>query len=82
MAKSARPLAHIQDTPREALNWRLWLAIATIGLLGLSRGGDEGTVGNMTESAAWRREFNVEDGSADQVGAVSHFLPPLPRPAR
>lgn len=71
MAKTTRPLAHIQDTPREALNWRLWFAIAVIGLLGLSRGGDEGTVGNMTESAAWRREFNVESGSADQVSIIS-----------
>lgn len=46
MVKSTRPLAHLQDTPREALNWRIWFAIGVIGLAGLSRGGDEGTVGN------------------------------------
>lgn len=34
-----RVTQHLKSTPREALNWRIFTAIAVIGLAGLSRGG-------------------------------------------
>lgn len=66
-----RPLQHIKSTPREALNFRLFYAIAAIGLLGISRGGDEGTVGSMTSSDAWKSIFHVKEGSSQQSNVVS-----------
>lgn len=64
------PLQHLKSTPREALNWRLFSVIAVIGLVGLSRG-DEGIVGNMTESESWLHQFHVENGSSQQSNVVS-----------
>jgi len=71
ISKMVRPLQHLKDTPRQALNFRLFYAIAAIGLLGISRGGDEGTVGSMTSSEAWKNAFHVEEGSSQQSNVVS-----------
>lgn len=62
---------HISSTPREALNWRVFFAIFAIGLLGISRGGDEGTVGSMTASKSWQNEYHVLKGSSQQSNVVS-----------
>ncbi|KAL4808004.1 general substrate transporter [Aspergillus unguis] len=56
----------VQDTPREVLNWRLFWSAAVFGLLGLSRGLDEGLVGGMTSLQSFKDEFNLEQGSEDQ----------------
>ncbi len=37
-------LAVTRSIPKEALNWRLFLAIFSIGILGAARGLDEGII--------------------------------------
>jgi hypothetical protein len=38
MTKSTTPFAHFKETPSEALNWRLGLSVAVVGLVGAARG--------------------------------------------
>ena len=36
------------DEPREVLNWKLWFAVFSFGIMGAARGIDEGLIsGNM-----------------------------------
>lgn len=64
-------MKHIRSTPREALNWRLFLTIFVVGLAGLGRGTDEGLIGSLTGSKEWLNEFKVANGSGAQSNVVS-----------
>lgn len=34
----------LADEPREVLNWRLWFAVFSFGIMGAARGVDEGLI--------------------------------------
>lgn len=38
------------DDPKEVLNWRLWLAVFSFGLMGAARGVDEGLISGTLAS--------------------------------
>ncbi|SPO22093.1 related to Quinate permease [Ustilago trichophora] len=51
--------AHFSETPKSALNWRLAFAVIGMGLLGASRGIDEGLIGGMISQKTFEKEFNI-----------------------
>ncbi|KAL1876153.1 hypothetical protein Plec18167_005416 [Paecilomyces lecythidis] len=57
----------LADTPKEVLNWRLFSSVAVFGILGASRGFDEGLVGGMITLQSFKDEFPLEQGTADEV---------------
>lgn len=46
--------------PREALNWKLWLAVLTFGLMGAARGVDEGLITGVFNSDSFKRQVGIE----------------------
>ncbi|KAL4903587.1 hypothetical protein BDW74DRAFT_179583 [Aspergillus multicolor] len=64
----------VHDTPREVWNWRLFWSAAVFGLLGLSRGLDEGLVGGMTSLQSFKDEFHLDEGSeSHQANVLSNI---------
>lgn len=53
------------DDPKEVLNWRLWLAVFSFGLMGAARGVDEGLISGTLSSAKFRHNLGIN--SPDQV---------------
>jgi hypothetical protein len=53
------------DDPKEVLNWRLWLAVFSFGLMGAARGVDEGLISGTLSSAHFRRNLGIN--SPDQI---------------
>lgn len=53
------------DTPSEVLNWRLYWSVFVFGILGASRGLDEGLVGGMVGMKSFHNEFHMGAGSKD-----------------
>lgn len=51
--------AHFSETPKSALNWRLALAVVGMGLLGASRGIDEGLIGGMISQKTFEKDFGI-----------------------
>ncbi|SPO23417.1 related to Quinate permease [Ustilago trichophora] len=51
--------AHFSETPKSALNWRLAFAVIGMGLLGASRGIDEGLIGGMISQKTFEKEFHI-----------------------
>ncbi|KAJ5273694.1 Major facilitator superfamily domain general substrate transporter [Penicillium angulare] len=60
----------LHDTPREVLNWKLFWSTAVFGLLGASRGLDEGLVGGMVSLQSFKDEFHLNAGSATHQASV------------
>jgi hypothetical protein len=53
-------LSVLATIPKEALNWRLYLAIFSIGILGAARGLDEGIISSQTKQAAFTHTYGVK----------------------
>lgn len=51
--------AHLSETPQSALNWRLAFAVLGMGLLGASRGVDEGIIGGMISQKTFETAFHI-----------------------
>lgn len=64
-------LAHIHEVPKESLNWRLLLAVLTMGLLGASRGMDEGLIAGSIGTPAFEHAFNVKKKSEKESNIVA-----------
>lgn len=62
------------DSPKEILNWRLWYAVFTFGLMGAARGIDEGLIGTSVEQISWMRRFNMGDYSTRSEDAEAELL--------
>ncbi|KAF2642126.1 MFS quinate transporter-like protein [Massarina eburnea CBS 473.64] len=54
---------NLKDTPKEALNWRLWYGVFVFGLMGAARGIDEGLIGTTAELEPFIKKFGLEDPS-------------------
>ncbi|CAI6336465.1 unnamed protein product [Periconia digitata] len=54
---------NLKDTPKEALNWRLWYGVFVFGLMGAARGIDEGLIGTTAELVPFQKKFGLEDPS-------------------
>lgn len=52
---------NLKDTPKEALNWRLWYGVFVFGLMGAARGIDEGLIGTTAELTPFIKKFGLED---------------------
>ncbi|SPO28004.1 related to Quinate permease [Ustilago trichophora] len=64
-------LRHIHEVPSQALNWRLLMAVLTIGLLGASRGMDEGVISGSIGTPAFEHAFNVKKKSNKESNIVA-----------
>ncbi|KAL2786078.1 general substrate transporter [Aspergillus keveii] len=51
---------HTGDAPREILNWRLWFAVLSFGLMGAARGVDEGLITGAFDSVDFQRTINFD----------------------
>ncbi|KFY08483.1 hypothetical protein V492_06178 [Pseudogymnoascus sp. VKM F-4246] len=51
------------DDPKEVLNWRLWLAVFSFGLMGAARGVDEGLISGTLSSEHFRRNLGIDHPS-------------------
>lgn len=71
------------DDPKEVLNWRLWFAVVSFGIMGAARGIDEGLISGTLAKSDFRRllkldlmsdnEFNNVKGNISamvQIGSV------------
>lgn len=47
------------DDPKEVLNWRLWLAVFSFGLMGAARGVDEGLISGTLSSDHFKRNLGI-----------------------
>ncbi|PWN87989.1 quinate permease [Acaromyces ingoldii] len=63
-------ISHL-DEPREVWNWRVKCAVFVIGILGASRGADEGIISGIESNKEWLRTYGIQDGSAAQSNVVS-----------
>ncbi|KAJ4288445.1 hypothetical protein N0V90_011680 [Kalmusia sp. IMI 367209] len=52
---------NLKDTPKEALNWRLWYGVFVFGLMGAARGIDEGLIGTTAELDPFIKKFGLDD---------------------
>ncbi|OJJ06589.1 hypothetical protein ASPVEDRAFT_32881 [Aspergillus versicolor CBS 583.65] len=58
----------LDGAPREVLNWRLWFAVLTFGLMGAARGVDEGLITGAFDSVDFQRTINFESyGEVEQT---------------
>jgi sugar porter (SP) family MFS transporter len=64
--------------PKEVLNWRLWLAVFSFGLMGAARGVDEGLINGVFLSKAFQEQLGIADYSkvelANVKGTVSSMV--------
>jgi len=58
------------NDPREVLNWRLWFAVFSFGLMGAARGVDEGLISGVFTSTAFRKQIGVNHLNADDFASV------------
>ncbi|KAL2826309.1 general substrate transporter [Aspergillus cavernicola] len=50
--------------PKEVLNWRLWFAVISFGLMGAARGVDEGLITGAFDSVDFQRTINFDSYDA------------------
>ncbi|KAM0499061.1 hypothetical protein ACHAP8_005765 [Fusarium lateritium] len=62
--------AAMAETPSEVLNWRLYWSTFVFGILGASRGLDEGLVGGMVSLKSFKSEFDLDAGSEHHQAQV------------
>lgn len=66
------------DTPREVLNWRLWLAVFCFGLMGAARGVDEDLATGTFNSEAFQEQLGIANVSkvelANKKGTISSMV--------
>ncbi|KAJ4138772.1 hypothetical protein NW768_002645 [Fusarium equiseti] len=62
--------AAMAETPSEVLNWRLYWSTFVFGILGASRGLDEGLVGGMVNLKSFKSEFDLDEGSKQHQAQV------------
>lgn len=48
------------DDPREVLNWRLWFAVFSFGIMGAARGVDEGLISGTLASKDFKKLLNLD----------------------
>jgi hypothetical protein len=49
------------DDPREVLNWRLWFAVFSFGIMGAARGVDEGLISGTLASKNFKELVGIAD---------------------
>ncbi|KAF1950086.1 MFS quinate transporter-like protein [Byssothecium circinans] len=54
---------NLKETPKEALNGRLWYGVFVFGLMGAARGIDEGLIGTTAELEPFIKKFGLDDPS-------------------
>jgi hypothetical protein len=66
------------DDPKEVLNWRLWFAVLSFGLMGAARDVDEGLISGTFASKHFQRQigFNLlsDEEKADLKGNISAMV--------
>ncbi|QVM05436.1 hypothetical protein D8B26_000147 [Coccidioides posadasii str. Silveira] len=71
---------NLGDTPREALNWKLGMAVLCFGLMGASRGIDEGLIGGTVQQKSFTSKYSLEDQNlspsqqADKLGNITAMV--------
>ncbi|KAL4998367.1 general substrate transporter [Aspergillus recurvatus] len=55
---------NLGGAPKEVLNWRLWFAVLSFGLMGAARGVDEGLITGAFDSQDFQRTIDYESYSA------------------
>lgn len=48
------------DDPKEVLNWRLWFAVISFGIMGAARGIDEGLISGTLAKADFQRLLGLD----------------------
>ncbi|KAK4500402.1 hypothetical protein PRZ48_008591 [Zasmidium cellare] len=70
----------LQGAPKEILNWRLWYMVFAFGLMGASRGIDEGLTGTTASLPSFSRLFKLKDPSktpeqqADELSNITSMV--------
>jgi len=70
----------LADTPREVLNAKLWLAVLTFGLMGASRGIDEGLISGTLQQKSFIAKYGLKDPNltdaqrANRVGNIAAMI--------
>lgn len=58
------------DDPKEVLNWRLWLAVFSFGIMGSARGIDEGLISGTLASKDFRHLLGLPGANTAEYASV------------
>ncbi|KAK9318918.1 general substrate transporter [Lipomyces orientalis] len=58
------------DEPKEVLNWRLWLAVFSFGIMGAARGVDEGLISGTLASSAFRNLLRLPGINTSEYASI------------
>jgi MFS family permease len=58
------------DDPREVLNWRLWFAVFSFGIMGAARGVDEGLISGTLASHTFKKLIGIDDLSDKEYADI------------
>lgn len=58
------------DDPRQVLNWRLWFAVFSFGIMGAARGVDEGLISGTLDSADFRDLLHLPNVDSPEYAEV------------
>lgn len=58
------------DDPKEVLNWRLWFAVVSFGIMGAARGIDEGLISGTLAKTDFKRLLGLDVMSEDELADV------------
>ncbi|EEH35687.1 arabinose-proton symporter [Paracoccidioides lutzii Pb01] len=70
----------LTNTPREVFNWKLGLGILCFGIMGASRGVDEGLISGTVQQKSFIAEYHLKDpnmseeGRADRLGNITGMV--------
>jgi hypothetical protein len=56
--------------PPEVLNWRLWLAVFSFGIMGAARGVDEGLISGTLDSANFKKLLNFPNADTQEFANI------------
>lgn len=56
--------------PKETLNFKLWFAVLTFGIMGAARGVDEGLITGVFNSHSFKQSLGIDNLDDDELASV------------
>ncbi|KEF52357.1 uncharacterized protein A1O9_11598 [Exophiala aquamarina CBS 119918] len=60
----------LEDEPKEVLNWRLWFAVFSFGIMGAARGVDEGLISGTFNTAHFQKLLHFDELDKEALANV------------
>jgi len=66
----------LEDEPKEVLNWRLWFAVFSFGIMGAARGVDEGLISGTFNTVHFQKLLHFDDLDEEDYANVKEMSLP------